>query len=558
MKGKKTVFHNLPSPLSNFIGRKHEIAQVKQLLASRRLVTLTGPGGSGKTRLALEVANELLGEYEDGLWMTELASLSDETLVPQTIAAHLNVREQSGQSLIDTLANHLFSCHALLVIDNCEHLIRACAQFAQTVLERCPHVQILATSREMLGIAGETVVVVPSLSLPEEQPWKSPASAKNAVDVYARSEAVQLFVSRAVSIMQDFALNTENAAWVSEICRRLDGMPLAIELAAARVQALSVQQIAQRLDDRFHLLTAGSCIAEPRQQTLSATLDWSYALLSDVERKVLQRFSIFSGGSTLEAAEAVCAGEGIRYEEVFEILSHLVEKSLVVVDRPGDGETRYHLLETIRQYAREKLEESGEGDEVRNRHLDYFVQWARQVELHLTRAETLDWLDRFEAEHDNIRAALAWSQVAEDGAVAGLGLVAIAAIFWKLHGYHSEGRMWLQAALSQETAQGQILARGQALFQASVLAFYQNDYSMTRSMAEESLAIGRELGTTEGSWVAADALEMLAEVCTETGDYPTATRYYEESLALSRNSGYLKGVGENLKMLGWLTMRRHL
>jgi non-specific serine/threonine protein kinase len=544
---------NLPAPLSDFIGRKREIADIKQWLVAHRLVTLTGPGGSGKTRLALQVADELREEYEDGVWLAELASLSDGALVTQTVATHMNVREQSGRPLIDTLADHLFTRRVLLVIDNCEHLIQECAQFTQDLLQKCPNLRILATSREMLGVAGESVFATPPLTLPQPQPWKSPASPQNALDSYGRSEAVQLFVNRGTAIMPEFALNAENGAWVSEICRRLDGMPLAIELAAARVRTLSVQQIAQKLDDRFHLLTGGSRTAPPRQQTLLSTLDWSYALLSGKEQKVLQRLSVFAGGCTLAAAEVVCSGNGVELAEVLDVLSHLVDKCLVLADKTED-EARYNLLETIRQYAREKLVEAGDQDETKNRHLDYFQRWARQVEPLLTTVEQLAGLNKLEEEHDNLRAALDWSLTAAGGTEKGLQLAVSMANFWKLHGHITEGRRRLSAALAQEAARPRTLVRARALFQAAILVFYQSDYSVSRALTEESLAIFRELGPA-GREGAADALENLAEVSSETGDYPAAAKFYEESLALSREAGYLKGIFENLKMMGWLAMR---
>ena len=544
---------NLPAPLSDFIGRKREIADIKQWLVAHRLVTLTGPGGSGKTRLALQVADALREEYEDGVWLAELASLSDGALVTQTVATHMNVREQSGRPLIDTLADHLFTRRVLLVIDNCEHLIQECAQFTQDLLQKCPNLRILATSREMLGVAGESVFATPPLTLPQPQPWKSPASPQNALDSYGRSEAVQLFVNRGTAIMPEFALNAENGAWVSEICRRLDGMPLAIELAAARVRTLSVQQIAQKLDDRFHLLTGGSRTAPPRQQTLLSTLDWSYALLSGKEQKVLQRLSVFAGGCTLAAAEVVCSGNGVELAEVLDVLSHLVDKCLVLADKTED-EARYNLLETIRQYAREKLVEAGDQDETKNRHLDYFQRWARQVEPLLTTVEQLAGLNKLEEEHDNLRAALDWSLTAAGDTEKGLQLAVSMANFWKLHGHITEGRRRLSAALAQEAARPQTLVRARALFQAAILVFYQSDYSVSRALTEESLAIFRELGPA-GREGAADALENLAEVSSETGDYPAAAKFYEESLALSREAGYLKGIFENLKMMGWLAMR---
>src|SRR5215207_908331 len=545
---------NLPAALGSFIGREREIAEVKQLLSSNRLVTLTGAGGSGKTRLALKVAQELSGKFEHGAWLAELSSLFESALVPQTIASTLNIREQPGRLLMDSLVDYLSQRQSLLVMDNCEHLISACAQFAETMLQKCPGLKVLATSREALGIAGEVIWTVPSLSLPVQQPWMNPASAHDAVARYAESESVQLFVVRATSISPDFKLTPENGAWVAEICRRLDGMPLAIELAAARVRTLSVQQIAQRLDDRFHLLIGGNRTAEPRQQTLAATLDWSYALLSDVERKVLQRLSVFAGGATLEAVEAVCAGKEVESAEVLDVLSHLVDKSLVTADKLEHGETRYRLLETIRQYAREKLADSGEADESRNRHLNYFTQWAERAKPHWLLPERFAWLNRFEAEHDNIRAALEWSQVTAEGANAGLRLVVAMGYFWKLHGYPTEGRMRISAALAQKGAQQRTIVRAQALYHASTLVFFQSDYSEVRALVEESLAISRKLGAA-GRLEVANALEMLAEVSTETGDYSAAPELYEQALSLYREVGDVVGIGDTLKMLGWGAMR---
>jgi len=303
---------NLPAPLSTFIGREHEIAEVKQRLAAYRLLTLTGPGGSGKTRLALRVASEQLAEFEDGVWLTEFAPLADATLVPQAMASALNIREPPGRAMLDALVDHLRPRQALLVLDNCEHLVAACAQLAVTLLQACPELRLLATSRETLDVPGEAVWIVPSLSLPEPQPWRDPASGQDALQAYEQSEAVRLFVERAAAALPGFKLTAQNGAWVAEVCRRLDGMPLALELAAARVRTLSVQQIVDHLDNRFHLLTTGSRTAPARQQTLEATLDWSYALLSEAEQQALSRLSVFAGGWTLEAAQAVCADDGIK------------------------------------------------------------------------------------------------------------------------------------------------------------------------------------------------------------------------------------------------------
>jgi len=554
--------HNLPSPLSVFIGRESEISEVKKLLSTHRLVTLSGPGGCGKTRLALKVSHELLEEFSDGIWFVELASIFDPALVPQTIGSTFNIRELSGQSLIDALVNFLSGREILLVIDNCEHLITVCAQFAETILQKCPDLKILATSREVLGITGEVAWRVPPLSLPGQQPWINPASAQDALHLYQDSESVQLFVVRAMATSPEFQLTAENGAWVAEICRHLDGMPLAIELAAARVRSLSVQQIEKRLDDRFHLLTGGSRTAPPRQQTLMSTLDWSYALLSATEQKVLQRFSVFVSGATLEAAEWVCAGKEIKSVDVLDTLSHLVDKSLVMADKLGRGEghyppvesLRYRLLETIRQYALEKLSESGEVDESRNRHLNYFIQWAETAELHLSGMEQVEWFELFEAEHDNVRAALDWCNADADRADSGLRLAVACARFWRLRGYLSEGRIHISAALSRTNTSERTEMRAQALFWSASLAYLQSDYPATRLLAEESLMHWRELDSTN-KIALADTLDLLGELATEEGDYTTAPRLFEEALDIFKELEDPRGVGDMLMQLGWAYMR---
>ena len=538
---------NLPHPISNFIGREREIGEVKGLMKLSRLVTLTGAGGCGKTRLAIEAAHKMLDLFPDGVWFVAFAPLSDSALVHQTIASALRVRESPGKPLIEMLCAYLYSKHLLLVFDNCEHLIAECAQVADTMLQACPQLRILATSREALGIGGEDQYHVPSLSLPLAAETTSP-------DQLGKSEAVRLFVNRVALVQPTFALTSENSSAIAQICQRLDGMPLAIELAAARARTLSVQQIAQRLDDRFHLLIGGSRTAEPRQQTLTAALDWSYALLSESERRVLLRLSIFADGATLEAAEAVCAGQGAEAGEVLDLLSRLADKSLVVVDRPDGGEVRYRLLETIRQYAHEKLEQSGEVKETRNRHLNYFVQWAENADPCLGGGEQILWLQRFEIEHDNLRAALEWSQAASETGELGLRLAAASGSFWGLHDHISEGRMRLATALANKGAQGQTLARADALHRACLLAFYQSDYSVTRTLAEESLDISGKQGPA-GRLGVANALEMLAEVASETGDYSTAFKLYEKALLLYREVGNLGSIGATLKMLGWSAMR---
>jgi predicted ATPase/DNA-binding CsgD family transcriptional regulator len=550
----KTHSNNLHTPLSIFIGREREIAEVKQRLFSNRLVTITGPGGSGKTRLALQVADELLPEFEDGIWLIEFAPLADGAFAPQAVASGVGVSEQPGRTLIDTLVNRFFNLHSLLLFDNCEHLIGACAQLADSLLKACPDLSILATSRETLDVVGEAVFIVPPLSLPEPQPWRSPDSAQDALLAYQQSEAVRLFAERAKIVSTAFELTAENGMWVADICRRLDGMPLAIELAAVRVRALSVQQIAEHLDDRFHLLTSGSRTAPLRQQTLAATLDWSYVLLSEVEQKVLQRLSVFAGGCTLEAAEVVCAGNGVETAEVMDALSNLVDKSLLLVDK-ADHKTRYRLLETIRQYAREKLTETDEVDESKTRHLNYFVQWAENTESSLNKADQMLWPERYEAEHDNLHAALDWSMTSESKFDLGLRLATCLVGFWHTRGYYNEGRIQLSAFLEKTKTYDKKEVRAKILEQIGGLAFVQTDYPATRLWVEESLTIYRELGA-EGRLGVANSLITLGDLSRQSGSYETAFSLLEEALRLMRELNDPSGIVHALWQLGYYFVSR--
>jgi predicted ATPase len=339
--------HNLPSALTSFIGRERETLQIQRLLKGTRLLTLTGAGGCGKTRLALQIATSLLERYADGVWLVELASLTDPALVTETVATALGVREAPGCPLIETLSRHLRSKQLLLILDNCEHLAGECAKVAEALLRACPDLQILATCRGALHISGETVYQVPPLSIPDAQPLP-------ALKILREYEVVSLFCERALASQPEFVLTRSNAQAVVQICRRLDGLPLAIELAVAWVRVLSVEEIAVRLDDSYRLLVSHSQTALPHQETLQAAMDWSFQLLSEGERALLRRVSVFRGGCTLEATEAVCAGVGIEARAMLDLVSHLVDQSLVMVDS-GDGKTCYRLLETVRQYSQDKL-----------------------------------------------------------------------------------------------------------------------------------------------------------------------------------------------------------
>jgi predicted ATPase/DNA-binding CsgD family transcriptional regulator len=544
---------NLPAPLSSFIGRVREIAEIQNLLSTHRLLTLTGSGGSGKTRLALHAAGNLPAGYKDGIWLTELAGLMDGELVAQAVASVLNLQEQAGNSVHESLVSSLQTRQMLLILDNCEHLLDAVAELSKTILESCPHIKILATSREILGVPGEAVFVVPPLSLPDAQPWRGPGHEQETLAAYHQSEAIQLFTARASLISQEFALTTQNGPWVADICRRLDGIPLAIELAAARLRTFSIRQIAERLDDRFHLLTSSLRTVPLRHQTLEAALDWSYQLLAREEKKVLQRLSVFASGWTLDAAETICSDGSLHRTEVMDIVSNVVDKSFIVTNRSENG-IRHRFLETIRQYAQEKLEEAGEIDRLRDRHLDYFLHWAETGAGYLTSPQQSEWLKYFHAEHDNFRSALEWSRTHSSRAGHGLRLAAACGRYWKLYGYFSEGRQHLTSLLRIEENQGRTYNRAWGLLWTAHLAYMQSDYSAVRSYAQEGLSICLELGD-EGRLGAARALDLLGEVATEVGEYESANELFEEALQIYRALNEKRGIADLLMQLGWAAMR---
>ena len=516
---------NLPSPLTSFIGRQRELTELRRLLTTTRLLTVTGPGGSGKTRLAYELGAGLLAEYPDGVWAVEFAPLSDPELVPQVTATALTVPEHPGWSLTDALLNHLRGRTALLVFDNCEHLTDACAALTQAVLARCPAVRILATSRERLGVGGELLFPVPSLSLPH-------AESLPSLESLIEFEAVRLFVSRAAFYRPGFGLTQHNAAALVDVCRRLDGMPLAIELAAARVSVLSPEEIAARLFSRFRLLTGGSRTVAPRHQTLLAAMDWSYDLLSMQDRALLRRLSVFAGGWTLAAAEAVCSGQEVGPADVLDVLTSLSDKSLVLADH-RTRDTRYRLLETIRQYGRERAVESGELAAVQRRHAEWYARFAEQGQSELRGPGQEAWLDRLEAEHDNLRAALEWSADHEDDAGVQMSLAGALRWFWFVRGYWTEGRRWLEAVLARSGGRPDA-ALSRVLQGAASLARFQGDYDRARALCEQGLTLSRRLGDDEGlAWflISSGAVEL------HQGDWVRATGLFEEGLTRARTLG---------------------
>jgi len=530
--------NNLPLQLTSFVGRDKELAELQRLLASTRLLTLTGSGGCGKTRLSLHLAADSLERFPDGAWLVELAPLADAELVPQTVASVLGLKGEPGKPIGQSLIAHLKDKRLLLMLDNCEHLLDGCAKLVGTLVGLCPAITVLASSREALGIAGEQAYRVPSLALPD------PGHVDTSESV-AAFEAVQLFTDRARLARPDFQVSLQNAAALASICHRLDGIPLAIELAAARVRSLSIDEINRKLDQRFQLLTGGSRTALPRQQTLRSLIDWSYDLLSDREGQLLQRLSVFLGGWTLAAAEQVCADDGVADNEVLDLLASLCDKSLVLVDE-NDGSYRYRLLETVRQYARERLLTSGGGESVRARHRDFFLALAEETHAKLKGPEQAMWLRRLEAEHENLRASLEWSLV-DAGLNAGLRLCGALQYFWIMRGHFSEGRRWCDRVLASSRDAERTAERANALSAAGLLAYRQDDFAAARALLEESLAISRQLGDRKSIGVAAGNLGMVA---LDEGNLVAARALHEESLAIARELGNRNGVLASLGNLG--------
>lgn len=570
---------NLPVQATAFVGRDREVEELRALVAEQRLVTVAGPGGSGKTRLALQVAADLSEEHPDGVWLVELAALSDAALVAQQAASAIGVREQPGRAIGDSLIEHLAGQRALVLLDNCEHVVGACAALAETLLARCPGVRILATSQEPLAIGGEAVFRLDTMAVPPE---------RARADELEGFESVRLFVDRARLAKPGFSLSGDNAAAVAAICRRLEGIPFAIELAAARVASLAPQQIADRLADRFRILTSGARTALPRRQTLRATVEWSYELVPEIERRLLHRLAAFAGGFTLEAAEAICAGDGIEDFEVLDALSSLVGRSLVQMEERDAG-VRYRLLETIREYAGEKLE--GEAEPLRARHAGWYADLAERAGREMYGGEQAAWLDRLDAEIDNLRAALRHGL---DEPAIGWRLVDRLAEFWRVRGYPSEARSWLERmlerhadappdvrasalvdagafavmcgdhraaadllerGLSEARAAGVSSAEAGALTNLGALMVAEARLTEGRALYEEALRIERSRGSRRSRRRISDLLNNLGVIALEQGDLVDARSLFEEGLAESRALGNASGVADTLSNLGVVAER---
>jgi len=536
----------LPTETTSFVGREAELGTIDELLRLSRMLTLTGPGGSGKSRLALRSAALASGRYADGVWLVELAPISRPDLVVPTLALVLSAREEPGRTLLAGITARLRDAEALLIVDNCEHIIDAAADMIATLLRSCPRLRILATSQTRLGVPGEASWPVPPLTVPGADAADPQAAAK--------AESVRLFCDRAALARPGFSLTADNAAAVGDICRQLDGIPLAIELAAARVSALTPEQLSARLGDRFRLLTGGSRVGLPRHRTLEAAIEWSHDLLSETEQVCFRRMAVFAGGCTIDAAEAVCPDQALPLDVIFETVTALIDRSLLTTEERF-GSMRYGMLESIRQYAHRRLAAAGEATGLRGRHLAWLLDFAGEADL--AGPDQAAWLDMLEAELDNFQAGLDWclapgSSPACDPALA-LRLAGALAPFWLVRGPVAAGRGVLDAALAAAGPGADRRLRAIALDGAGRLASVQADQDAQRAYQQESLAIWRELGDDVQ---VASCLGDLGSVAHIRGEYPVAQSMYAEALELAGRAGDAQQMGQALSGLGRLALHQ--
>jgi len=530
--------HNLPATLNTFVGRSGELLTISQRLGDSRLVTLVGPGGTGKTRLAIEVGVKALDRFPDGVWIAQLASVSDSGGVQHSLVAALRLRERPGTALVDTISDHLAQKSVLIILDNCEHLLGACAELAGRLLVACPDVRILATSRQALGVSGEVVHQVPGLTVP---------GVEMSHEEFMASEAVELFVDRAKERKGNFSLTIETSAAVAQICRRLDGIPLAVELAAARVNVLGVGQIAERLDDRFRLLTVGSAVDLPHHRTLQLAMDWSYDLLAADEAALFRCLSVFAGGCSLEAVESVCSTDAVPKSAVLDLLQSLIEKSLVVVD-DHKGSARYWLLETVRVYSGEKLAGSGEKEAAMHNHGSFCLGLVEEAEPALQgsgdSSSQAEILDRLELDHENFRAAMEGLQHTEPDIVG--RLTAALWRYWEVRGYLNEGSEWLRRALETgEDLEPEV--RAKALAGAGKLAWRRGAFDEAEPLFRESLHLWRTVHNRAGE---ANALHGLARAALNLGNHEQAQSWGEQSLTIQTDLKSQQGIATAINTLG--------
>ena len=529
---------NLPAQLTSFVGRLPDVAGVKASISASRLVTLTGVGGSGKTRLALQTAAELIDRFADGVWFVDLAPLTDGAMVVQAIASSLGIREQPRRALLSSLIDHLHRKATLLLLDNCEHLVEGVATAAENLLSACRDLRVLATSRERLRVHGEQLYQVPPLAIP-------PPDVQMMASELSGFESCELFIQRARQSRPSFSVSEVNARDIADVCRRLDGIPLAIELAAAQVSAFTPREVVTNMGERFAILTSGDRVRPPKQRTLWATLDWSHQLLSESERTVFRRLSVFLGGFDLEAAKDVVADETITPHNVTTLVASLTDKSLVIADAEVSGETRYRLLETVREFSADLLGASGEVDAVRYRHSAHYVAFARDRQP-LHSSEVADWRPKFAREEGNLRSVLA--RFCTDDANEGLRLATLLAEFWIAAGRLKEGRSWFETLLSSAAiSDKQLLST--ARYQAGRLAYLDGDYVAASTLIAESIELKRELGDALG---AARQLGLLAAVTQGRGDGARAIQIGEESQTLALQLGDALNQAWATLYLAWI------
>jgi len=528
---------NLPVQLTSFVGRERELAELEGFLSTSRLVTLIGPGGCGKTRLAMQFANTLSGSFIDGIWVAELAPLRDPSLVAQILIKILDIHHRPEQSVLESLLDHLQSKEILLILDNCEHMISACAQLVETLMT-LPGISILTTSREALNVTSEVLYPLSPMTLP-------PISLR--LDDVSQYDVIRLFAERARTIVPRFTLNPENIGPIASICRHLDGIPLAIELASARINVLTVEQIDVRLKDRFRLLGEAIHLTSSHHRTLRLALDWSYDLLTSPEQGMLRRLSVFTGGCSLATTESVCTGDKVEREQVLELLASLISKSLLVAQTLQRGEARYSFLETIRQYAQEKLIDSGEWSVIRDRHLQCFLKLAEETDIKLRGEYQRLWLNWFDTEYDNFRTALAWAveggRLDSSRVEAGLRITTSLYQFWRIRDYVEEGLNWCKMLFAVAKDEISPAVRANALTYASLLAGLRGQLKDQMEFAEEAVLSGEAAGEA-GKQALTFALGAQGYAARKAGDYLTSLTLGMREIQLLRELGdvYMLGV----------------
>jgi len=533
--------HNLPLQLTTFVGRGNDLVELQSLLTARRLVTLTAVGGAGKTRLALEVAYRVLDAYPNGAWLVDLTPIKDGHLVARVFGSTLGVHERPRQPIAETLLEHLRDRHLLLVVDNCEHVIEDCAALVDTILRYCPAVTLLATSREPLHVSGETVWRVAPLAVPD------PRALIDLRDL-AQYEAVGLFLDRAQLAAPGFEINAENASAVAQLCRRLDGIPLAIELAAARAGLMSPDQILDRLQNRFELLTGGSRSGPARHRTLQSALDWSHDLLGDNERRLFRRLSVFAGSFSLEAVEHVCPDHDLEVDAIAGLLGSLVDKSLVVVSADGSPPVRFRMLETLQQYGQERMAQHGEVEQLNRRHSEFFVSVAQEASPKLRGRDQQVWHLRLAHDVSNLRVALEWSGGHEPD--ASLRLIIALTDFWYIEGLVEEGDGWLERALRSYSVRNGL--RAGALARGGLVSYWRDDVDSASARWHECLDIYRELGDREGI---GQGLRWVGELTEWQGDLEEARSCFDRSLAIASEAKDETWIADILRQLGRVAMK---